>query len=424
MKVVWVMNFVPPEIVGQFGAEKVFSGGWIRGMRDGVTKFHDPQIDLTLLFSITGRQIVTGRCEAGNYSYAGIPEGEIIDSASDFLLSLMPDVIHFWGAEFKTNLLFLYAADKAGLINKTVVSIQGLPSLIACHVADGLPRRVKYGRTFYDIIRKCSVSSLIRRYEKLGRIETEILSKAALVVGRTDWDYACAESLGLAGKYRKCNENLRESFYESYWSYEQCQKHSIFFSRGDWSVKGLHYMLEAMPDIIKFYPDAHLYVAGDDPTYKKSTVLRILKITAYGKYIASLIAKYNLENHITFLGYIDEETMKKNYLRANVFVLASLIENSPNSLGEAMILGVPCVAADIGGVSSMMTHGDEGYIYQSNAPYMLAYYVRKIFRDPESAGKMGRKAAQRAVITHDRDLNTQQMIAIYREIEKIAFKQI
>ncbi len=417
MKIIWIMNFIPPEVAGIMNAPKTASGGWIQGMRREIVKCGDPKIDLTLLFAINSSKIVKGHCDGEKYDYVGIPEDRLAEGAAECYRSIGPDAIHLWGAEFENSLVFLHAAEKVGMIDKTVVSIQGLASVIALHAADGLPQKVKHGRTFYDLARKCAVVNSIRNLEKRGRFETDALRKAALVVGRTDWDYACVERLGLADKYRKCNENLRDSFYQSSWSYENCRKHSIFFSRGDSPIKGLHYMLEAMADIKKFYPDVHLYVAGNDPTYKKSRLLRFLKITSYGKYIASLIIKYNLENCVTFLGYIDEENMKNNYLSSNVFVLASSIENSPNSLGEAMILGVPCVAADIGGVSSMMTHGKEGYIYQGNAPYMLAYYVRSVFRDPEGAGKMGKKAALRAGITHNREINTKRMIDIYREME-------
>ena len=58
-----------------------------------------------------------------------------------------------------------------------------------------------------------------------------------------------------------------------------------------------------------------------------------------------------MEDKIEFLGRLSAEGMKQAYLDANVFVMPSTIENSPNSLGEAMLLGVPCVAADVGGVA-------------------------------------------------------------------------
>ena len=108
--------------------------------------------------------------------------------------------------------------------------------------------------------------------------------------------------------------------------------------------------------------------------------------------------------------------MKENYLSANVFVLPSTIENSPNSLGEAMLLGVPCVASDVGGVKNLMTHDREGFIYQSTAPYMLAHYICRVFRMENQAQTLGAAAQTHARKTHDPDANLQALLEIYQNI--------
>jgi glycosyltransferase involved in cell wall biosynthesis len=113
---------------------------------------------------------------------------------------------------------------------------------------------------------------------------------------------------------------------------------------------------------------------------------------------------------------MDAQGMKDAYLDSNVFVLPSTIENSPNSLGEAMLLGVPCVAADVGGVTTMMTHDTEGYIYQSTAPYMLAHNIKLDFAMEENAAGMGLAARAHALDTHDPETNLQDLLSIYRVI--------
>lgn len=107
--------------------------------------------------------------------------------------------------------------------------------------------------------------------------------------------------------------------------------------------------------------------------------------------------------------------MKQAYLRANVFALPSTIENSPNSLGEAMLLGVPCVAADVGGVTNLMRPG-EGYVYQSTAPYMLAHYIMAVFAQEEGAQQMGQLAREHALRTHDPEQNLETLLKVYQEI--------
>ena len=81
-----------------------------------------------------------------------------------------------------------------------------------------------------------------------------------------------------------------------------------------------------------------------------------------------------------------------------------------------MILGVPCVAADVGGVTTLMTHNTEGYVYQSTASYMLAYYIKTVFTMEDAAAELGRAARTHALKTHDPDTNLQDLLAVYKEL--------
>lgn len=84
--------------------------------------------------------------------------------------------------------------------------------------------------------------------------------------------------------------------------------------------------------------------------------------------------------------------MCNRYLKVNVYALPSFIENSPNFLSEAMLLGVAVVAADVGGVKELLQHEEEGYIYQADAPYMLAGNIMKYFQDDLVATQKVEKA--------------------------------
>ena len=139
-------------------------------------------------------------------------------------------------------------------------------------------------------------------------------------------------------------------------------------------------------------------------------------MTYYGKYIKKLIKDYKLEKSIIFTEPLDEKQMCERFLKSNIFVSASTIENESNSLSEAKMLGVPSVSSYVGGVIDRINHNEDGFFYQHDAPYMLAYYVCEIFSNKDIALKFSKKAREKAMKTHDRETNANRLIEIYRNI--------
>lgn len=276
--------------------------------------------------------------------------------------------------------------------------------------------------SFYaDFLYPLASESTLEQYYKetpegdlRGTYEVQAIQKVHHIMGRTDWDRACTMEINPSAEYHFCNETLRPEFYVGEWNYEKCRKHSIFMSQGYNSIKGMHYMLEALNIIKRFYPDVKLYVTGTSPLSRNW--IEKQKRSVYVNYLEKLIRQYSLENSIVFLGSLNAEEMKEQYLLANVFASPSSIENSPNSVGEAMILGTPVVSSDVGGVKNMLTHNEEGFLYQHDAPYMLAFYAMELFENKEKCFEFSKNAKQHAKTTHDANQNLSALIDIYRSI--------
>lgn len=83
-----------------------------------------------------------------------------------------------------------------------------------------------------------------------------------------------------------------------------------------------------------------------------------------------------------------------------------------------MVLGVPCVASDVGGVAQLLKGGGEGYVYPSTAPYLLAYDIQQVFKKEEQAEKMGSAARTHALETHDPEKNLRNLLQIYRSLAR------
>lgn len=180
-------------------------------------------------------------------------------------------------------------------------------------------------------------------------------------------------------------------------------------------MKGFHYLLQAMPKILEQFPDAEVYVAGAD-ILKAETWKDALKLPAYGKYLKKLIRENNLEEKINMLGRIDAEEMKKQYLSCQVFVCPSVLENSPNSVGEAMLLGVPCVAANVGGIHNILTDGGDGFLYPPGDVDALADSIIEVFTKEAIVDRLSDNARKHARVNHDADQNYYRLMHIYLEM--------
>ena len=423
MKVLWLCNIILPKIAKARNKRKSDTGGWLTGLSNGLLK--NNEISLSVCFPERDIYAV----EAGsteNLKYYAFPQyayhGQRERSKLEFYLEEMvrdsePNIINIHGTEYDHALAMTRVCQKLGLIDKVVVSIQGLVSVCAKHYYSGLPSSVVNGFTIKELIRKNNIRQSREAFIRNGELEVRTIKNVKHIIGRTDWDRACTEQINPDAKYHFCNETLRDSFYEHSWDISKCKKRSIFISQAGYPIKGFHRVLEAMPEVVKWSPDAHVFVAGNDIT-KHDTLSDKLRIGSYGKYIRLLINKYNLKDNVTFLGPLNEADMCKQYLASNVFVSASSIENSPNSVGEAMILGVPTISSDVGGVKNMLTHNVEGFIYQHDAPYMLSYYIKKLFKDDNLAETLSRNARLQAKQTHSRESNLNAMIGIYEDIAR------
>ncbi|MEO1103349.1 MAG: glycosyltransferase, partial [Pseudomonadota bacterium] len=161
------------------------------------------------------------------------------------------------------------------------------------------------------------------------------------------------------------------------------------------------------------FPDVSLVIAGEPPAARWRDVK---KAVGYPAYLARLISAEGLGEKVRYTGVLDAGGMVRALCRAHVFALSSLIENSPNTLGEAMILGRPCVCAFAGGAPDMAAPDSEALFYRPEDPIAMAHQIGRIFRSDDFAASLGRAAAHRAAINHDRRANRDRLMATYAQI--------
>ena len=321
-----------------------------------------------------------------------------------------PDVVHIHGTEYTHGLAYVEACGS----DNVCVSIQGLVSVYARYYYSGLSKsEIRRAVTFESIV-KGNILSEQKGFMNRGECEKDLLKRVKHILGRTSWDRAHAWAINPAAVYHHAGETLRPEFYSgAEWSYDQCTPHSIFLSQSVYPIKGLHQVLKAMPLVLRHYPDAMIRIAGRD-IIESSTLKEKLRLSEYGCIVRKMISKYELHSHIVFTGALDAEGMIKEYLKCNVFISPSSIENSPNSLGEAQVLGVPCISSYVGGTMDMISEPNHGELYRFDEIEMLAYKICEMFERSKKFDN--RDMIVTALKRHNETENASQLLSTYCEI--------
>ncbi len=477
MRVLWLCNICPPAAAAALGLSYSVREGWITGalnryLEEGIEeqelKRAASKLELGICFPAEGetaqlgkdvfltpfRRGGEGKEGREDDSFRGFVRGEAQDSAArsvpdsagqalrapgrrvrlygfhedlrrpevyDFFLEerfsqilkeFQPDLVHIFGTEFPHALAMARAFQRP---ERLLVGMQGLMGECTAHYMADLPLHIQNRATLRDRLRRDSLGQQQEKFALRAQRERETLALCGHVAGRTEFDRKGSLALNPKAVYHTMNETMRDCFYEGRWSRETCRSHQIFASQGDYPIKGLHYLLQAMPAILGAFPDARLWVAGNSIT-RYGTWKEKLKISGYGKYLRELIRENGLQEHVTVLGQLSAGQMKEAFLSSHLFVCPSAVENSPNSLGEAMLLGVPCAAARTGGIPSMAEDGKEALFFEKGDVDGIARCVTRIFREDPLARRLSEGGAARARRNHDGDANYRQMLEVYRQI--------
>ena len=415
MRVLWVTAQVLPYVGDKLGTTSFGFGGWIVNMIEQLRKNADLKIGIAMVSDKVkeGVRVIPIDDNLVCYVAHAMPNKSISDVDRNEIIRLFcPQIIHIEGNEFGIQNQFSTIKEIP-----TLVSLQGLLSGYEPYQYGELP----IADNMFSNKNKMMLSSWILyfrkrlKFNKRINIETETLKNAQYLMGRTYWDRAHSYWINSKAKYYACNRILRPVFYNNKWSMSKIERHSIFVGNGYSPLKGLHFAISAVALLKKDYPDVKLYCAGISPIEKNRMSIMFY---GYSKIISNLIKKNGLENNVSFVGHLLAEKMVARMLKSHVYVLPSLIENSPNTLGEAMILGMPSISAYAGGSSEMAIDEHDALFYRANDPRLLAWQIKRIFDDNDLAETLSRNAREHALCTHDPEKNKNALVSAYNDILK------
>lgn len=409
MRVLWFAN--TPGLSASYLKISLAAGGWISSLQQVVEGVERCQLG----FVFYTEQAMTPFEYGRTWYYPVQPLGsskrkrlvnrvggraETDENLPAFLRAIelfRPDIIHVHGTEFPFGLILRKVRDIP-----VVVSIQG--NLTAYHEKylsglemPGLWKGWRTGYPFYGADYKI--------WRRRMEIEQEILGRARFIFGRTDWDRRIALVLAPQAEYFHVDEVIRPGFYELEWKGKRGAV-PVFFTTSSPSIyKGFETIIDTARVLVGKGFIFEWVVAGlkdDDP---------LVRLTCKVRKVGDLAAL-----NIRLLGRLQEEAVAGRLLSCDVYVQVSHIENSPNSVCEAMLAGVPVIASFAGGTGSLIRDGEQGVLVQDGDPYVLAGAMEEAASQPERYAAMaaeGRKVAQRR---HDPSAIVTAMLDRYREI--------
>lgn len=408
MKVLWFTN--TPSLAEEYFSNTLTSGGWIKSLEKKIQRkvelslafYHNDKIDSFLYRGTNYYPIYKyskgflNKQKRKLFGYSAFRKD--LDIYLEIINQVNPNIIHIHGTELPYGLI------QEHINVPVVISIQGNMNVYSYKYFDGIPRgglNWKLNSKFPFILSSYLIQ--FYRFRKMAQIETQILKKTKYIIGRTNWDYNITRILAPESKYFIGNEILRDLFYNQTWLQKKSNVFNIFTTNGPSLYKGIEtiiyssYLLEKIKFIHKWR------VAGIDKNDKLIT-------------IACKKLKIKLPESISFLGRQNEKQVVTEIQKAHLYIMPSHIENSPNNLCEAQIIGIPIVSTYAGGVGSLIQDKEDGTLIQNGDPYALAGAIIDTKENYNNAVKMAKNAKVKALTRHNSNNIAADLVETYNLI--------
>lgn len=317
----------------------------------------------------------------------------------NIIKSVNPDIIQVFGTES------VLARAIIGTDIPSVIHIQCIYHIYHHKFFSGISADDvrKYSSIKSKLFKRTMIDVYKMKKEVLER-EKLFYSECRNFLGRTDWDRRCSRILAPDSSYYHCDEVLRPSFFDEEWFKEKENgKLTIVSLVSGMIYKGLETVIEAynlLSNSMKI--DIVWNVIGLTQDQEPVTICR----RKYGK----------LFEGINLLGKLSGDEIINTMKSSDVFVHPSHIENSPNSVCEAMLLGMPVIATDTGGTSSLIQNDLTGILIQDGDPWSMAGAIKELYDDHEKAAAIGKKAREIAKLRHDPKKIAADLMNIYEKI--------
>lgn len=325
-------------------------------------------------------------------------ENEHMEALNDIIEDFKPHVIHVWGTETDFGLI----AKRTQV--PVVLHLQGLHNPI-CNAL--LPP----GFSKFDFIKSNGLTpiKMLFNYRSLCywkykcNREIRIFQSCRNYFGRTSFDFRVCKLFSPLSKYYYCGEVLRSEFMDNTKTWE-LHKGSVI----------------KLVSII-----SSPFYKGLDLILKTALILKSSTNIKFNWNVVGLNSAPYVESktgirasdcNVTYCGIKTAEEICDIDLSSDIYVHPSYIDNSPNSVCEAQLLGLPVIATNVGGVSSIVKDGESGILVPANDPYQMAFCISELLSNPQMMEKISKNSINIARQRHSASKIVEDVLSAYRQL--------
>lgn len=419
MKILWFSQ-TPCGSIRRYN-QSVVGGSWMISLEDKIKKSEEVQLEVAF---ISNKQEAPFVYDGVKYypMYRSIydtnkgvnrirerlvsqhkKDAKVLPLMLDVVNQSKPDIIHIHGTEEAFGLIAEHIKDIP-----IVFSIQGLLAPYSEKYFSGMPDKEIYKyESIKDKLKFVSYRNEYKNFCIRAQREMKYLKEAQYILGRTFWDEYITGLLNPQRKYFVVDEILRTPFYSTNWTKERYSfgKFKIMSTISRGIYKGFETVLK-VARLLKQHAefDFEWTIAGFNSRDKWVQIAEKL----------TLIKSSDV--NIVFKGRINAESLSDLLKHTDVYVHVSHIENSPNSVCEAMIVGVPIIASYVGGTGSLMENDKEGLLIQDGDSYAFAGAIVKLQKQFSRAQALGKNAHERAMARHNPNRISSQLFEVYNKV--------
>ena len=418
MKVLWFTN--TPSNYNRRDKHAYNGGGWIESLEDLITKKEEIEIGISF-FSNSDEVKKTIRRTSYFPIYLEPAKNNIVSFIKERWLghqsddNKIKDILKVVG-EFKPDVIHVFGTERvfARIQEYTniplVIHIQGIinPYTNAFFPPFFSKNDFIYG--FQNLLKFFLGRNPLQQFKSFQKRvsrEEQILSKVKYVMGRTHWDNMICRLYNPSIKYFHVNEALRESFYNVSYTVRNVTKIKIISTLSPNFYKGLDLVLKAAKVLSEF------------KTIEFEWVIVGLNVEdSFVKYFSNKLNISVYKHNLNFVGRKDPKELVDLLTNSDIYIHPSYIDNSPNSVCEAQLIGLPVIACDVGGVSTLINHMNDGILIPSNGVFELVYWIKHLSENQELRKSLSSKAKLVADARHDLEIIYDSLINTYSQIIK------